>query len=125
MNTAVPPVITGRMADLPEELAVFGEHLQRAGHTTPAAVRGQDVHDGGQVVQGGDAQSEQSATSHASGHATRPAGNFPEQQRPARSDSEMFGGVLGVEAGDFPQVGGEDCVFFLVFNFSIIFNNAY
>jgi hypothetical protein len=42
----------GRVDHLPARLAVPGEHLLGAGHRSPAAHRGQDVRQRGQVVEG-------------------------------------------------------------------------
>ena len=45
-------LITGRVAGVPAELALFGEHLWGSGHSATASQRGQDVHAGGQELEG-------------------------------------------------------------------------
>lgn len=63
--------LTGRMAELSAKLAVPGEHLLGAGHPTSAAGRGQDVHAGGQVIQGHHEEGEQGPPGYPGRHTAR------------------------------------------------------
>lgn len=51
----------GRVAHVPEELALSGEHLFGARHQAAAACRVQDVYSGGQVVEGDHVKGQQDA----------------------------------------------------------------
>jgi hypothetical protein len=59
--------LPGRVVDVSAQLAVPGEHLQRPGHPAPTARRGQDVHPGGQVLQGHHEEGTQGLGSRAMG----------------------------------------------------------